>query len=371
MTINENNKKNILLLMPTIQRGGIENNLVYLTEFFIKKNYNCYLLTSNISREIKAKLNNKLKIVKPINYLKFNFKNSRYNDAINCFIGLFKFKNIENLKILSFQNHFLSVIGSKFIKKKIILRIANHPTGAVKFFQKKINYEFKLFLKNTIYRFADAIICNSNETKNYFKDKKFNNRLLCIYNPVKFITSREKFNKKKDFFLTVGRLEKQKNVFGIILAFEKIIKIYPNFKLVVIGNGSQEKILKNYVLKKKLKKNVKFINFQNPNKYLKRCKALILNSLFEGLPNILLEAQKFNAPIISTSCSSGPKEILKNGKFGILTPVNNVNKLYTNILKLNENYNFYFKKTFDAKKNLSRFNFENQCNKYLKLITKI
>ena len=80
--------------MPTIQRGGIENNLVYLTEFFIKKNYNCYLLTSYISREIKAKLNNKLKIVKPINYLKFNFKNSRYNDAINCFIGLFKFKNI-------------------------------------------------------------------------------------------------------------------------------------------------------------------------------------------------------------------------------------------------------------------------------------
>ena len=74
MTINENNKKNILLLMPTIQRGGIENNLVYLTEFFIKKNYNCYLLTSYISREIKAKLNNKLKIVKPINYLKFNFK---------------------------------------------------------------------------------------------------------------------------------------------------------------------------------------------------------------------------------------------------------------------------------------------------------
>lgn len=357
--------------MPTIQRGGIENNLVYLSEFFIKKNHNCYLLTSSISREVKAKLNKKLKIVKPKSYLKLSFKNSRYNDAINCFIGLFKFKNIENLKILSFQNHFLSVIGSKFIKKKIILRIANHPTGAVKFFQKKINYEFKLFLKNTIYRFADAIICNSNETKNYFKDKKFNNRLLCIYNPVKFITSREKFNKKKDFFLTVGRLEKQKNVFGIILAFEKIIKIYPNFKLVVIGNGSQEKILKNYVLKKKLKKNVKFINFQNPNKYLKTCKALILNSLFEGLPNILLEAQKFNAPIISTSCSSGPKEILENGKYGILTKVNNVNSLYLSMIKLHENYEIYLKKAKNGNKSLLRFKYDKQCKKYLQLISKI
>ena len=60
MTINENNKKNILLLMPTIQRGGIENNLVYLTEFFIKK-ITIVIITSYISREIKAKLNNKLK----------------------------------------------------------------------------------------------------------------------------------------------------------------------------------------------------------------------------------------------------------------------------------------------------------------------
>ena len=371
MTINEKNKKNILLLMPTIQRGGIENNLVNLSEFFIKKNHNCYLLTSNISREVKTKLNKKLIIIKPRNYFNSIIRNSRYIDAFNCFVGLLKLKNIENLKILSFQNHFLSILGSKFIKKKIILRIANHPIGAVKFFQRKIIYQFKLFLKNTVYRFADVIVCNSNETKNYFIKKKFNNKILCIYNPIKYKILKKKFYKKEDFFLTVGRLEKQKNIYGIIVAFEKIIKIYPALKLIIIGNGSEENFLKNYVLNNKLSNNIKFIDFQKPDKYLKKCKALILNSLFEGLPNILLEAQIFNSPIISTSCLSGPTEILKNGKYGIITPVNNTHKLYQNILKLNRNYNFYLKKTYEAKKNLHRFNYENQCNKYLQLLLKI
>ena len=196
--------------MPTIQRGGIENNLVNLSEFFIKKNHNCYLLTSNISREVKTKLNKKLIIIKPRNYFNSIIRNSRYIDAFNCFLGLLKLKNIENLKILSFQNHFLSILGSKFIKKKIILRIANHPIGAVKFFQRKIIYQFKLFLKNTVYRFADVIVCNSNETKNYFIKKKFNNKILCIYNPIKYKILKKKFYKKEDFFFNSWKIRKTK-----------------------------------------------------------------------------------------------------------------------------------------------------------------
>ena len=69
---------------------------------------------------------------------------------------------------------------SKIIKSKIILRIANHPVGAVKFFQNKLEYNIKLFIKNLIYRYSDGIISNSIESLNYFKNKKFRNKLIYI-----------------------------------------------------------------------------------------------------------------------------------------------------------------------------------------------
>ena len=69
------------------------------------------------------------------------------------------------------QSH-MAVI-SKIIKSKIILRVANHPVGAVKFFQNKFEYNIKLFIKNLIYRYSDGIISNSIESFNYFKNKNF------------------------------------------------------------------------------------------------------------------------------------------------------------------------------------------------------
>ena len=50
--------------------------------------------------------------------------------------------------------------------------------------------------------------------------------------------------------------------------------------------------------------------------------VFVLSSKYEGLPNVLIEAQKYNLPIISTNCQTGPKEILINGKLGeLLSPL--------------------------------------------------
>ena len=57
--------------------------------------------------------------------------------------------------------------------------------------------------------------------------------------------------------------------------------------------------------------------------------------MFEGLPNVLLEAQCLKKFIISTNCPTGPKEILMNGTLGDLVSVGNYKKIS---LKLLENY---------------------------------
>ncbi|MFW9821457.1 MAG: glycosyltransferase, partial [Candidatus Thorarchaeota archaeon] len=68
-------------------------------------------------------------------------------------------------------------------------------------------------------------------------------------------------------------------------------------------------------------------SIKNPYKYISKADIFVLSSLHEGLPTVLIEALACGLPIISTNCETGPKEILGNGRYGILTKVANSSDL--------------------------------------------
>ena len=59
----------------------------------------------------------------------------------------------------------------------------------------------------------------------------------------------------------------------------------------------------------------------NPYAIMSRASMFVLSSKFEGLANVLIEALACGCPCVSTNCPSGPAEILDNGQFGPLVPV--------------------------------------------------
>lgn len=356
--------QHILFFIPNIERGGIEKNLVILSNYFIKRKYNVQIIFGKISNEVKKNLNKEITLIKCKKIIDTRFIAPRILNAINCFLYTltnYKFKKKEI--ILSFQDHPFSILISKIKKVSCIIRIANHPYGSLKYYNNKINFFIKINIKKIFYYFASGIVCNSISSTIFFKKFNKNKKIITIYNPLKKPKITNDLNRKNQI-VSVGRLQNQKNFYGLIKAFNLVKEKLKETKLLIVGSGSEYKKLKLITKELKLVNRVIFLKYQNPIKIIRTSKLFVLNSLWEGLPNILIECQNYKTPILSSNCLSGPREILQNGKLGYLTPVNNEKLLAKKIIYIFKNYKSAKLKSELAFKKLNRFNEHNQCKKF-------
>ena len=123
--------------------------------------------------------------------------------------------------------------------------------------------------------------------------------------------------------LGVGRLTRQKDFGTLIEAFARLRKTRPAH-LIILGEGEERSQLESLVQELQLAKDVALPGFvQNPYAYMHRAAVFVLSSIWEGLPNSLIEALACGCPAVSTDCPSGPVEILDGGKYGHLVPMGN------------------------------------------------
>ena len=101
---------------------------------------------------------------------------------------------------------------------------------------------------------------------------------------------------------------------------------------------------------------------------IKNSEILILSSQFEGLPNVLLEAQYLKKYIISTDCPTGPKEILLNGRAGDLIKIGDYKRLSFLISNYYKRKKIINKKINVGFKNFYRFDYNLNCKKYLEFV---
>ena len=269
------------------------------------------------------------------------------------------------------QNHLPAIIIAKIFKKKIIIRNSEEIFSATKYADNFISAYFVLFLKFFIYKLCDHFISISKKSKqSLIRLMIKKEKITLIYNP--FIKKIKKKIKKNYFYgnefyiISAGRMTKQKNFSNLINSIQDLQKKYPFINLDIIGNGPDLKKLRNLSFKNKKVSIRKWEN--NLEKYLKKSPLFILNSLYEGLPNILIESVNNSLPCLATNCS-GSKDILLNNKGGFIVPINNNILLKDKIEFIMKNYKIAIKKSFVAKKKINRFT-QNNCNDYYKLLIK-
>ena len=357
--------KKIVIFIPSIESGGVEKNLFIFLNY-LKKNYQeIYLITSSkFNLEI---IDKKIKIISP-EFLFWKNK-SRLLKSLICSILLIKYFFNKKILLISFQSNIISIILSKFFSWNVFIRLNTSP-------KKYINNYLKLFFFKFFYNLSDEVIVNSFEFSRDVK-KFFNIKTKIILNPLKI--KKIKY-KKVSFFknfnglkiINIGRLTDQKDHLTLLKSIDNLIKKQKiSLKLYIIGKGYKHKFLSLFIKRNSLEKHVKLAGFKkNAEKYLKNADLFILSSKFEGLPNVLLESQLAKIPIISSDCPSGPREILLNGKLGILFKTGSYIDLYKKILIFNKFQKKYKKKALLGKKYLYRFSYDNNLQKYKDLIDK-
>jgi glycosyltransferase involved in cell wall biosynthesis len=91
--------------------------------------------------------------------------------------------------------------------------------------------------------------------------------------------------------------------------------------LTILGTGPQEAELRAFIDRHELQPHVTLAGFRaNPLPYFSRANLFCLPSLYEGMPNALVEAMVCRVPVLATDCPSGPGEVLDGGRYGRLVP---------------------------------------------------
>lgn len=321
--------------------GGAEKQAQLLAESFIRSGIHVEVVTSRFTKQMK-----KFEIINEVPVNRINCPNIKYLGNIIFFIGLFVFlirKRIEYdiYHVHQAQDHCLIVgLFLSIFNKRAILKI----TGSGDNFDinKLKKRKIAKILISYIYKYEKFIVFNKGVIGQLIDYKIPSSKIKVIPNGIEIseLPIRDiKLDKSSINLITIGRLEKIKNIEVIVRALPILMgkKHHINsVKLLIIGDGPEREYLKKITLQEGVIDNVIFEGYQNdPTSYLLTADIFILSSWSEGMSNTLLEAMASGIPIIASDIPSN-KILISHLEHGLLFPPESADDLADRIIELTD-----------------------------------
>ena len=328
--------KKIMLVITQLEFGGAQKAIAVLANGLKEAGYNvdCYALYDKggfvsefeakfgikfkviLSTYTKGGLTNKLKTIKNIKVISDIVKKERYDIVqtfthySNIIIPVICISNVikDNLRICTSQRASVHPLG-------------NFITVLDRFVQNSFLVKKMICVSDGVYK-----SCIENEHINREKLTIIPNGIDANLNRLGIDNKLKDLIRGKFVFTTIARLHAQKGHMYLIDAIEKVSLTMPDSLFLLVGGGDLENKLKQIVNEKKISC-IKFLGERNDiDSILSMSDCFILPSLWEGMPNVLLEAMKYKLCIIATRVE-GSSEIVIDKKTGVLVSPSNSTEL--------------------------------------------
>ena len=327
----------ICILIESLNKGGAERSAGLLSEILSKSGHEVYIITifNDVVYPYKGTLIN-IGLFKNTSGSIIN-KSNRYLQ-IRKQLRKYPFDLILDFRIKSALLRELVLNLFVFNKYRII--------NMVRSYNLEWYFITPKFLSKAIYRKYLSINTVSLQIKEKIQNEYNFRNVTTIHSPIDIddiqLKSAEKLTDNNNYIIAVGRLEPVKQFDKLIEAYSKTILPSKNIKLYILGSGSQKGKLERKINKLSVNNHVVLVPFtKNPFKYIKNAVFLVLTSINEGFPRVLIESLTCETPVVSFDCKSGPSEIIIQNKNGILVNNQDFNKLIAAMNKMVLDREFY------------------------------
>lgn len=315
--------KKIALYISSISKGGAERVMVNLAEYFCREGYRVALVTTRIAEE-------EYRIPQGVSRLisepgQEELSGSR---AANFFARFRKLRGIWKREkpdvILSFigKNNMMAILTAMGLNIPVVVSVRGDPA------EEYYNDWMRLMAKG-LFHLANGVVLQTKRCYAFFP-KIVQKKAVTLKNPVHPCFFRERFEGSRDkTIVAVGRIDENKNHELLIRAFYGIAREFPDYRLIIYGEGEKRKELQKLAEELSLKERILLPgNADDIAELIYKARAFVLPSHTEGMPNTLIEAMLLGLTVIATDCPcGGPAELIQSKVNGLLTPVGDVKEM--------------------------------------------
>lgn len=239
---------------------------------------------------------------------------------------LIKKKRIDIIHSHDFKSDFYSVLSTCFLKTKRVTTAHGSTRDSV---LKK----FYLYItERYIYRYFNKVIAVSEKVAHQLPQMGNSSSRIeviqnCIDPSLLKIDSNNNYSEKKDsskditVFGVIGRLFPDKGHLQFIKAFSQIQNPDKKIKAIFVGDGPYRKVIEDYITTLGLNNDIILIGFQSDMMSIyNTIDYLVIPSLREGIPYVLLEGMSLKKPILATTVGDIPKIIQDNISGTLVAP---------------------------------------------------
>lgn len=330
--------KTIAIFLPSLNVGGAERVVVTLANYFVEQNFHVEILLLKNKGDLRADLNENIKLV-----------DLKCTNLKKEFFGLFKLRrylknnNIDCLMCVMWPLTIVGVLAKFFSRSNVNLILSDHTTFSktpwIQHPLKKLIFRLSVLCS---YPFANYRL---NVSDNAAQDLEklgwlSKNSINTIHNPIQIYTGEINHkNSEVKTIISVGSLKWVKNHELLLNSFKMLTSLRSDIELLIVGEGSRRANIEKLITEYDLSNNVTLLGQKNAVEleqvYLSS-DLFVLTSHYEGFSMVIAEALNHGLPVVSVNCPNGPSDILENGKYGTLVPVNDPNTL---ALAMNESLN--------------------------------